>query len=701
MIHALALAAVVACGCAVAPTLPPPTQPSAVKASALQTPDLWREWYSDHLTLDSDVDTATATTLLSDFERSVEAFDALFLSDVARPRTRLRVVLFARLRDYWALGPRHTPGLCATEEADGESNATIFMPTRDDYRATVVAFQHELTHRHVNASMPQAPGWLDEGLAELWQSLRPGDHDTRLGYLPPALGDRDVDKLMRPDDRSFHWLDLRQGNDGLAGAFVEFLWLEQHDASLRYLHALAGGTANATAWQQSFPQPVTAAFEAWYRAVKRGDATVERYTFLPPEPRPPSSVRPLGMAELLRLFAALELQRDYASSLTRAATWAMASVLFAPFDAEAWYWAGVYASKSPDGNGAADAAYATALALQPDHVRALAALTMDRLRLRAHVDDFSEVEPLIARIPPRTSLSNVLWPLAVYAHARGHDDEAFGYMRRALQTDPGCTACRLWLASLHTVRGETADADRELEGAIALSREPPADGGAALKRTFAETRTNIAGCNHGDAAACDRLSQAYDSEHGVPSDAAIALDLARRACDAKQAGACRRVAADLRRGIRLDPEKSAALMRHACILGNWDACNDLGDAYEHGIGVAADVTRAAGMYHDACAHDSAWGCVSLASLAWRELAGLPHNEAQIVTWLERAMKIDKSIASTLASDCHLHTESCALAAIVWLRGLGVEKNAAYARDLMELACAAGDAAACRAPSAQR
>ena len=271
--HALTLAAVVACGCAVAPPLPPPTQPSPVKASGLQTSYLWCEWYSDHLTLDSDVDAATATALLSDFERSVGAFDALFLSDVARPRTRLRVVLFAQLRDYWALGPRYTPGLYAAEEPDYESNATIFMPTRDSYRATVVAFQHELTHRHVNASMPQAPGWLDEGLAELWQSLHLGDHDTRLGYLPPALGDRDVDKLMRPDDRSFHWLDLRQGNYELAGAFVEFLWLEQHDAFLRYLHALAGGAAAATAWQQSFPQPVATAFETWYRAVKRGAGT--------------------------------------------------------------------------------------------------------------------------------------------------------------------------------------------------------------------------------------------------------------------------------------------------------------------------------------------------------------------------------------------------------------------------------------------
>jgi TPR repeat protein len=676
-----------------------------VKTSALQTSDLWREWYSDHLTLDSDVDVATATALLSEFERSVEAFDALFLSDVARPRTRLRVVLFAQFRDYWALGSHDTPGLFTAEEPDYESSATIFLPTRDTYRATVVAFQHELTHRHVNASMPQAPGWLDEGLAELWQSLQPGDRDSRLGYLPPPLGDRDVDKLMRPDDRLFHWVDLRRGNYQLAGAFVEFLWLEQHDAFLRYLHALAGGAAVTTAWQESFPQPVATGFETWYRAVKRGsgnsDVTVEHFAFLAPEPRPPSSVRPLAMAELLRLFAALDLQRNYASTRVRAATWATASVLVAPFDADAWYWAGIYANKSPEVDGAADGAYETALALQPDHVRALAALTLDRFRLRADVGDFSEVDPLVTRIPPRSSLSNVLWVLALYAHARGRDDDAFGYMKRELQAKPGCTGCSLWMASLHNVRGEIADAEREIERAIAMTPEAPVDAGASLKRTYAEARTNIADCNHGDAAACERLSHSYGWGRGVPLDAAVALDLARRACDGKQASACRTVAAHLRHGIRPDPERSTALMRHACVLGDWEACNDLGDAYEHGVGVAADVTRAAGMYKDACAHDSAWGCVSLASLAWRELGGLTHNEAQIAAWLERALKRDKTIASTLASGCPLHTESCALAGIVWLRGLGVEKNADYARDLMGLGCAAGDAAACRARSAQR
>jgi TPR repeat protein len=698
--RAVVLAAALACGCAAAPRPPEAARPAPIKPSALLTSDLWREWYSDHLTLDSDVEPATATTLLSEFERSVEAFDALFLPDLARSRGRLRVVLFARWRQYQALGPPNSGGVFVMHEPDDERNATIFMATRDSLRGTVVSFQHELAHGYVNASMPQAPTWLNEGIAELWQSLHPGDGDTRLGYLPPPLGDRDVDKLLRGNYRSFHRPDMQDANYGLAGTFTEFLWFDQHEPFLRYLHALAGGTAAATAWEQSFPQPVADAFERWYRALKRDGkgVTVEGYSFRTVEPLPPISVRPLTMAEMLRLFAALELERSQWSSLLRAATWAVTAVLFAPFDAEAYYWAGVYADFLPRGAAPAEAAYATALALQPDHVRALGGLAMERLQLRARVDDFSEVEPLVARISSRTTLIGPLVALAAYAHARGHDDDAFHYIRRALQASPGCTSCRLWLASLHNVRGETADADRELERALALRREMPPDIAASIRRAFAETRTSLPACDRGDAAACERLSDSYDAQHGVPGDFAVSLDLARRACDGKRAHACRRVAGELRRGIRPDPEKSTALMRHACLLGDWEACNDLGDAYEHGVGVAADVARAARMYRDACAHDSAWGCVSLASLAWRRLE-LPHDEAQIVDWIARSVKLDKSIVSAVASDCPTHSESCALAAIAWSRGLGVEKNSAYARDLMDLGCAAGDADACRAHSA--
>src|SRR5262249_44388531 len=161
---------------------------------------------------------------------------------------------------------------------------------------------------------------------------------------------------------------------------------------------------------------------------------------------------------------------------------------------------------------------------QPDNLRALGGLVWQRLQQRARVDDFSVVEPLVARISPRTSLIMPLLTLAMYAHARGNDDDAFRYLRRALQTSPGCTSCRIGLARLHSVRGETADAERELERAMALKRETPANAAAELRRTFAEVRDSIGACDRGDAAACERLSDAYAGGGGVPPDFAVALD---------------------------------------------------------------------------------------------------------------------------------------------------------------------------------
>ena len=105
---ALLIAAAALCGCAAAKGA---GRAPWVSAAALQTSDRWREWYSDHLTLDSDVDEATASTLLRDFEHSVVAFDALLLPDVERPRARLRVVLFARARDFRELEPSDHDGI--------------------------------------------------------------------------------------------------------------------------------------------------------------------------------------------------------------------------------------------------------------------------------------------------------------------------------------------------------------------------------------------------------------------------------------------------------------------------------------------------------------------------------------------------------------------------------------------------------------
>lgn len=54
--------------------------------------------------------------------------------------------------------------------------------------------------------------------------------------------------------------------------------------------------------------------------------------------------------------------------------------------------------------------------------------------------------------------------------------------------------------------------------------------------------------------------------------------------------------------------------RRGCELRTWVACNNLGDSYENGTGIAADAAQAAQHYRMACDNDLALGCRNLAKL---------------------------------------------------------------------------------------
>ena len=694
--RALGLLAAIAVGCATGRGTIDTGAP--ITSGIRQTPDRWREWCSVHLTVDTDLDEPSALALIRAFERSVTAFDALLLPDAERPHSRLRVVLFASPDQYTTLGPKGWWGHYSTEEPDGEMTSTIYMAATANLTTSVVRFEHELTHRYVNGLMPQASTWLNEGFAVLWSSLRVGERDARLGYRPASIAARDLGALMRSDFRGFHDGD-EASHYALAGAFVEFLWFEEHEAFVRALHELMRGVAAADALQPFAAPSIAPRFATWYRGVQwqeRGNVVVDRYELSVPDPRPPSEPRVLTSAEVLRIAATLHLARDDAGASDRAAAWVEGAITFDPFDPSAYYWAGVFAMLTGESDRA-EAAFATALSLQPDNVRALAGLVGERLQQRKRVDDLSGVEPLVARISRRTSLVMPLRMLAAYAHVRGQDDDAIQFLRRALRSSSGCTACRLSLAALYNARGDRSDAEQELERAIALRRETTPAQAERLRHQLADARQHAADCERDDAAACEALSDDYTYGRGLPADWPLALAMSRRACEAGRAHACVRVAAALRFGDAAEEDQAGAvrLLTRACAGGDASACNNLGDAYENGVGVAADVPHAIALYRDACAGGSAWGCLSLASLAWRGI-GLAHDEPAIVEWIARAVSLDKRVVDQARGACHRDAAVCALAGVAVAHGLGVEAaNPERARELMAVACAHGDAAACQ------
>jgi hypothetical protein len=126
-----------------------------------------------------------------------------------------------------------------------------------DSREVVYAFRdeklledlrHEVTHALVHAAVGPPPLWLDEGLAEYFESAADADgrHERHLAELRPALQRNWRPALTRLESRA----DVRQMTSAdyrEAWGWVYFLLHdspEHRDVLLRYLDDLRAGTAD-------------------------------------------------------------------------------------------------------------------------------------------------------------------------------------------------------------------------------------------------------------------------------------------------------------------------------------------------------------------------------------------------------------------------------------------------------------------------
>jgi TPR repeat protein len=608
-----------------------------------------------HLTLDTDLGLNDAEYLARECERSLIAFDALVLPMLERPRGRLRVVIFGRFNDYDALGPPASSGVFVATTADGEFAPTIFVPAGRDRARTMRYFQHELAHRYIGHGIPQAPTWLNEGLASFLSTVHVGSDDVRLGGSALLLSRTNLTALMAGNYASFHKLGESDANYDLARMFIEFLWFESHDRFASFLVAMKSGILVDAAWRRSFPEPpekLQERFRRWYdqarRDVLQRSFRVERYSWRGSSPSPPSSVRLLSMSEVLLLKAQLAAEQSNGGARARGFEYALTAIAADLFNSEAYYWAGILAPyDSRDESD--DIALSIALALRPDDVRVVARLAWLKLFRRKQVDDFSTVEPLVAQIWPRTSLVVPLMTLMAYAQARGRNDEALAFGRRILASSPECSSCRLAIANLLNVTGHEREAEEELARARWLVRELLPSTEEELHKAFARAREGVKECARSEPIGCEKLGTAYLEGRGAPRDPPRGLALLERACDQRVWHACVPVAAALRFGWNrpANRERSVAILQRACDGGDWPACNDLGDAYEKGSGVTVDLNRSVKFYGIACDHDEPWGCLSLAEVSWVG-TGLAYDSQRLIGLLRHAAQFSKQL---VAQEC--------------------------------------------------
>ena len=304
---------------------------------------LWIEVSTQHFRLASDLPTDQVRALGVEFERIYQAFlDLSFFDPAARsvPQSRLEVVVFASRTEFFArtdITNEHTEAMFRWGSAFRPSYMLMYGELTREAREV---FQHELTHHFAHQYLPSAPVWLQEGLAEYYETLRFADGGVRLGEPLRCVGFFGIDRashledtarcsgsgylsvtdvpriadLLAMDYEAFHKLQgegtdkykNQEANYAGAWALVHMMWNttpERRAAFRRYLNDLAAGIGPDQAWRKEIGAPDSPTLDDDVRAhLLRSEDAVWKVDYQPHDDAMPR-VRALRDSEVHLLWA--------------------------------------------------------------------------------------------------------------------------------------------------------------------------------------------------------------------------------------------------------------------------------------------------------------------------------------------------------------------------------------------------------------
>jgi serine/threonine protein kinase len=126
--------------------------------------------------------------------------------------------------------------------------------------------------------------------------------------------------------------------------------------------------------------------------------------------------------------------------------------------------------------------------------------------------------------------------------------------------------------------------------------------------------------------------------------------------------------------------KAGPLLDQACKNGSSESCQDLGNMYHDGHGVAKDDSRAVALFGKACNAGLAKSCVNL-GIHYSEGSGVPKDDARAMALYAKACDAGDAVG-------------CSNLGNIYATGRGVAKDDTKAAALYSKACDAGNAAAC-------
>jgi tetratricopeptide (TPR) repeat protein len=467
-------------------------------SSSVAAPSGWTEIKTAHFTIRSDLDRDTAEKAAVDFEAMFATLSDLAFISPQPPRANIDVIHFRRYEDFEVRAPKNAAAYFHSGmDYDCEFRSLVVLHG-DLTNVTRSIIQHELTHFFVRHYYPQAPPWLNEGLAGYYESVvreagvailgrvsgfafhrGPWQNRCRIEdciTLLPAPSARPLKELLALTGQDFSrgWGDdprtlaAREAyltNVTRRASATSLVRLLLHHPGYRpsfdaYLARLRQGERNAKAWALTLGKLPADKLEADLRASEVSFETPLLRTEYAPPRAAPEGVRELSQSEVHLLRAGLWNWRD---DKERAAGRAELDRVDPSFRSTPQFVV-MRASWSMFGGQATEARALLEAALQahPEDPRLLNALGYTLLSTvakdAANADAEAALQLVVDKLEPlaRTAAQDHL--IARARARKGALARAMAHGRRAISRDPNCVQCLASMAELFDRRGLVADA---------------------------------------------------------------------------------------------------------------------------------------------------------------------------------------------------------------------------------------------------
>jgi hypothetical protein len=249
----------------------------------------WREIRTPHFVLRTDGDSDDARRALAEFETAYEVLHAILFAGDPGAATPMRVVLFEHGADLHQFIPAGAVAAFYSpppNDPDGEAVMLLETSVSDEARRM---FVHEMTHAFIARCFSQVPIWLNEGLAEYFETIRIESGravvgDPVHGYEISANQMPSLGALLRADAATFYAGRQAHSVEGsyqqtsyYVGAWYLVHMFMHAKGEYRgrfhdFLDALKRREAAASAWARSFDEAVSRRLAADYLEYQRTDS---------------------------------------------------------------------------------------------------------------------------------------------------------------------------------------------------------------------------------------------------------------------------------------------------------------------------------------------------------------------------------------------------------------------------------------------